>query len=270
MLGEAPDLPTAHVRCVGGQGPLPSPGASLLPRVAHGWGGLVTLRPPVAPGVGGRARGLLGGGQATVQRLLWSRPIQASAAWSTGGPGDTPAPWTGPRTGSVTGADQGPVPFFSPVSSDSGTLPCPRPPGLLSWGRLIVTHSRGMASWNQLWGPGGPCALGAGGSPQGLRRPQLWRVALGHHPRGSQGCAAGRFSPLSCVTLSFPSRRRGTRTGGQERMGCRTGVSWDTGGLVWVWWYTGPAEGREGLSPEGPRCMMGVGCLSCTSCSAGG
>lgn len=62
------------------------------------------------------------------------------------------------------------------------------------------------------------------------------------------------------MTPSFPSRRRGTRTGGggQERMGCRTGVSWDAGGLVWIWWYTGPAEGWEGLSPEGSLLHDGV------------
>lgn len=41
-------------------------------------------------------------------------------------------------------------------------------------------------------------------------------------------------------------------------MGCRTGVSWDAGGLVWIWWYTGPAEGWEGLSPEGSLLHDGV------------
>ena len=162
MLGEAPDLPAAHIRCVGGQGPLPSLGASLLPRAARGWGGLVTLRPPVAPGVGGWARGLLGGGQATVQRLLWSRPVQASAAWSTGGPGDIPAPRTGARTGSVTGADPGLTPLFPRCPLTLGRPPAPCTPGLPSWGRPIVTHSRGMASWNQLRGPGGPHVLSGG------------------------------------------------------------------------------------------------------------
>ena len=127
-MGEAPDLPAAHVRCVGGQGPLPSPGASLLPRAAHGWGGLLTLRPPVASGVGGWARGPLGGGQATVQHLLWSRIVQASAAWSTGGPGDTPAPGQEPEPG-VSRGRPWPDPSFSRVSPDSGTTPAPAPRG---------------------------------------------------------------------------------------------------------------------------------------------
>lgn len=122
-----------------------------------------------------------------------------------------------------------------------------------------------MASWNQLWAPGGLRVLRGG--PQGLRRPQLWRVELGPQPRGSQGFAGGGVSPVSPGPPVSHLGGGGTRmAGGQERMGCRTGM---LGGWFGFGGTRGQLRAGRAFPQRAPCFIMGWGCLSCTATQLG-
>lgn len=106
-----------------------------------------------------------------------------------------------------------------------------------------------------------------GGPPRSEETPAL-EGGAGSSPPWVTGLCWWESLPSVSVTPSFPSRRRGVPGrgwAGEDGLQDR-----DAGGLVWIWWYTGPAEGREGLAPEGSLLRNGVGVPQLHGYSAGG